>query len=274
MKLFFLSVASLATMLLHAQEFKGVAVYTSLTNFKDIKHTVKDEETSRGAALKDALSMPHESEYVLSFNKNESVFEQQVKLDPLKKSTARSSFGIGRQYSNLSEHSRMVEMEVLGKEFVVTDSLIKCEWTLEKETKQIGSYTCHKATCVIKLEPPTEEEKKRMEERGSGFLSRIPQSDIMVTAWYTPEIPVAHGPGLYWGLPGLILEVNNGTTMLLCSKVIFNPKESTEIKAPSKGTKVTQAEFTEIVSKKTKEMQEMYSNPDGSKAGTKRTSRN
>ena len=31
---------------------------------------------------------------------------------------------------------------------------------------------------------------------------------IEVTAWYTPEIPINQGPADYWGLPGLILEVN------------------------------------------------------------------
>ncbi len=31
---------------------------------------------------------------------------------------------------------------------------------------------------------------------------------IEVVAWYTPQIPVSNGPGEYWGLPGLILEIN------------------------------------------------------------------
>jgi GLPGLI family protein len=50
-----------------------------------------------------------------------------------------------------------------------------------------------------------------------------------------PEIPVSQGPEGYWGLPGLILEVNDGKTVLLCSKVVLNPKVKAEIKAPSKG---------------------------------------
>jgi GLPGLI family protein len=49
--------------------------------------------------------------------------------------------------------------------------------------------------------------------------------DVTITAWYTPEIPVNQGPENYWGLPGLILEINDGKTVILCSKIVLNPKE-------------------------------------------------
>jgi GLPGLI family protein len=47
--------------------------------------------------------------------------------------------------------------------------------------------------------------------------------DVTITAWYTPEIPVNQGPENYWGLPGLILEINDGKTVILCSKIVLNP---------------------------------------------------
>ena len=75
--------------------------------------------------------------------------------------------------------------------------------------------------------------------------------DKVVTAWYSPEIPVSFGPDNYWGLPGLILEVNDGDNMLLCSKVVLGTKEKTKIKAPNTGEKVTQKKFDEILKKKT-----------------------
>ena len=79
-----------------------------------------------------------------------------------------------------------------------------------------------------------------------------------VTAWYTPQIPINQGPGEYWGLPGLILEVSSGRTTILCSKIVMNPGEKEEIKRPSKGKEVTQAEYSEIVKKKMEEMSEMF----------------
>ena len=71
------------------------------------------------------------------------------------------------------------------------------------------------------------------------------------------DIPVNQGPEGYWGLPGLILEVNDGKTIILCSKIVINPKEKTEIKAPNNGKVVTQKEYDDIVTKKMEEMMEM-----------------
>ena len=77
-----------------------------------------------------------------------------------------------------------------------------------------------------------------------------PKEDRLVTAWYTPDIPVSHGPAEYWGLPGLILEVNDGSMILLCSKLMLNPEKKFEVKPPKKGERVTRAEFDAIKKKK------------------------
>ncbi|WP_034061377.1 GLPGLI family protein [Lacinutrix jangbogonensis] len=79
-----------------------------------------------------------------------------------------------------------------------------------------------------------------------------------VVAWYTMQIAVNNGPADFWGLPGLILEINSGRTTILCSKIVMNPSEKQDIKKPTKGDTVTRAEYTEIVTKKMEEMREMY----------------
>ena len=47
--------------------------------------------------------------------------------------------------------------------------------------------------------------------------------EILVTAWYTPQIPVNQGPGEYWGLPGLILEVHDDQNLI---NITFNSIEN------------------------------------------------
>jgi GLPGLI family protein len=94
--------------------------------------------------------------------------------------------------------------------------------------------------------------------------------DVVVTAWYTPQIPVSQGPGDFWGLPGLILEINNGGMTVLCSKITLNPKDKVEIKRPTKGEKVSSAEFEAIMMKKLEEMNEM-NRPAGNSNGNVRT---
>ena len=94
-----------------------------------------------------------------------------------------------------------------------------------------------------------------------------------ITAWYCPEIPVNQGPENYWGLPGLILEVNDGKTVMLCTKIVMNAKDKVEIKPATKGKQVTQTEYNDIVKKKMEEMQEMNSGPGGQQRGGFRMSR-
>ena len=85
--------------------------------------------------------------------------------------------------------------------------------------------------------------------------------EITITAWYTPEIPINQGPEGYWGLPGLILEVNDGKTIILCSKVVLNAKDKADIKAPTKGKVVSQKEYDDTIIKKMEEFRQMNSGP-------------
>ena len=70
---------------------------------------------------------------------------------------------------------------------------------------------------------------------------------VEIEAWYTLDIPVPHGPREYWGLPGLILQVSDGTMTYLCTKVVLNPEKGIRIKKPRRGKKITAEQFdTEI----------------------------
>ena len=82
--------------------------------------------------------------------------------------------------------------------------------------------------------------------------------EIEVIAWYTPQIPVNQGPDDYWGLPGLILEVNAGRTTILCSKIVINPQVKENIQALSKGKEVSRQEYNDIVKQKIEEMRENF----------------
>jgi GLPGLI family protein len=149
---------------------------------------------------------------------------------------------------------------------------------MESETKMIGGYNCFKATAVRPVSqsdfrnfrPKKQEEtkegevKKEDSEKKTNFMDDFDMpKEIIITAWYTPEIPVNQGPESYWGLPGLILEVNDGKTVILCSKVVLNSKDKVEIKAPANGKVVSQKEYDETVVKKMEEMREMYDGQRG-----------
>lgn len=285
MKTIFTSVVFLLTFFhLQAQEFQGMAVYESKTSTADFKTRMegnKNISPDMLAKIEENMKKMFEKTFILNFDKTASIYKQEEKLDaPGQDGGMRmmASFmgGGGTYYKNVKTKMYTVDKEFMGKEFLVKDSLVKINWKLEGETRQIGGYTCFKATALmpankgdfknIKLKP--EEKKpdgsKPEENKKTNFMDGMEMpKEITVTAWYTPDIPVNQGPESYWGLPGLILEINDGRTVILCSKIVLNPKEKTEIKAPSTGKVVSQKEFDEAMQKKLEEMQQMYKGQGG-----------
>lgn len=84
--------------------------------------------------------------------------------------------------------------------------------------------------------------------------------EILVTAWYTPGIPANHGPDMYWGLPGLILELGTDSMQLVCTKLVLNPTKAIKIVAPKKGKKISQKKYDVVIADKMKEMAARFKN--------------
>tara|TARA_R110002124_G_scaffold287364_1_gene473989 strand:- start:19002 stop:19904 length:903 start_codon:yes stop_codon:yes gene_type:complete len=273
-----------------AQNISGQAFYESKTtvdmdSFGGGREMSEDMKKQIAERMKSML----EKTYILTFNKDESIYKEQEKLEAGAGggfAMMMSSFTPGAQYKNLSTNTMIEENEFFGKQFLVTDTVANLDWQLEKESKQIGQYVAFKATAIKKIDPNdyrmarprrggprgdrnNDEEKKDSEAKVDSTKSDDPMDqieipkEILVTAWYTPQVPVGHGPGEYAGLPGLILELNVYRTTLLCSKIVMNPKEAEKIEAPSKGKEVTREEYTKIVKEKTDEMRENFRNRGG-----------
>ncbi len=255
-----------------AQDFQGKAEYFSKHIFK-AKKVVEDEvekvndDKELNEALKIAMKKSSEKTYTLLFNREEAVYEENDELE--KPSAPSSGFSIsikmsggGKKYINTKEKVRLEEDEILEKKFVITESLVKPDWKLVNESKKIGEYTCLKAELIV---PVTDLQKqnyqdflKREEKKPALFKMEEP-TDKVIVAWYAPEIPLSFGPNNYWGLPGLILEINEENMVILCSKVVLNSKSKSKIKRPNTGDKVSQKEFDAIQKKKMDSMK----NEDG-----------
>lgn len=273
MKKYFYCLLALMPITSFAQNFQGIAVYESKTSFDFDDAETKTEGDALppeiDAQIQEQLKKAFEKTYILKFDKLTSIYKEEEKLDkPSGDGSVMVSVsfnGGGTQFKNLKDETSLTETEMFGKEFLVTDKLEKLDWKMTGDTKKIGNYTCFKATAVIIAKENDEVDK-------AVSLTAMPPKDMTVTAWYTPDIPISNGPGDYWGLPGLILEVNDGHTTLLCSKITLNPKEKFEIKAPKKGSKVTRKEFEKIMEEKSNEMMEM-NDVGADRPGTTRTTR-
>lgn len=274
-------VAASSVLTLQAQDFQGIAVYESKTSTGDFKMDSPQITPEMQKMIQERMKKAFEKTFILNFDKSASLYKEEERLDaPGQENGMRmmASFmgGGGTHYKNVKNKTFAVEKEVFGKEFLIQDTLPKINWKMENETRKIGNYTCYKATAVVpanksdfrnyrmKSDVKKDDAKKDDSPKANNIMNQVEMpKDKTITAWYTPEIPVNQGPENYWGLPGLILEVTDGRTTILCSKVVLNPKEKAEIKAPTKGEKVTQAKYDEIVAKKAEEMREMYQSRGG-----------
>lgn len=242
-----------------AQDFTGLATYKSA-----MKMEVTTDSTKMSAEQQDQIQASimnaMRKEYELSFTKSESNWKE---LESLEKTPATQS-GIqinivglgggsdGLLYKNTKDKKMLETTDAFGKLFLISGDLEPYDWEMTSETKQIGKYTCYKAIAQREVTEirisEVDGERKEKEEKGTQTM----------TAWYTPEIPVNHGPDGYWGLPGLILEVSNGNRVMVCSKVVLNPKEEVVIAIPAKGKKVSREEYETIMREQTEKMNKMY----------------
>lgn len=273
-------VAIFATLTSFAQDFQGMAVYESKTSTADFKSRMdgnKDITPEMRKMIEERMKKMFEKTFILNFDKTSSIYKEEEKLDAPGQGGGGFRMmgsmmgGGGTYYKNVKDKTYTVDKEFMGKEFLVVDSLPKLAWKMESETKKIGDYTCYKATAVKPVDASDmrnyrEKKKKEGEEKkqSTNFMDdyEMPK-EITITAWYTPEVPINQGPEGYWGLPGLILEVNDGKTVVMCSKIVMNTKDKVEIKAPKTGKVVKQKEYDDIVLKKMQEMREQFQSQGG-----------
>ena len=263
----------LITASIGAQEFQGKAIYQTKTTL-DIDLANSGIPADRIKMIKERMKSRLERTYELTFNKTASIYKQEAKLD--QSTTGRGGMRFmmigggasGDHYKNTQTKTSAKENEFSGKNFLIKDSLVSYDWKMEQETKMIGEHLCFKATTVVERpmrremrfgRPNNSEEERAAQEKRDKERENIMEL-ITVTAWYTLDIPVSHGPGNYWGLPGLILEISDDNTKILCTKIVMNPKEKAELKEPTKGKVVTQKEYDKIIEEKTKEMRERMQN--------------
>lgn len=131
-----------------------------------------------------------------------------------------------KYYYNINDDHVLKGFEAYGMKLITKNHISKMNWTLSKELKVIGEYTCYKALLKYKI---TNTEGEFIKE---------------VIAWYSPDIPFNFGPKGYAGLPGLILELKDGNVTYTATKINFTTKNK-KIKKVS-GNLITEEELKSI----------------------------
>jgi GLPGLI family protein len=249
-----------------AQEFSGSATYkTHRKSSIELDSTTMSENPGIQKQLEAQMRKMFQKTYILDFTKSESMFKQKQELDGPKVPKSNGAIimiggmagGTDVLYKNIKEKRMANKTDLMGKIFLIKDNLVSYDWELTGETKNIGNYTCYKAvfekeeeSIEIKMIDGEVKEEKGIKKR-------------TIVAWYTTDIPISNGPKNYGGLPGLILEVNDGNETIMCSELVLNPSKTIDIKEPTKGKQVSREKFSEISLEKTKEMMNRYRSRDG-----------
>lgn len=218
-----------------AQEVDGEILYN--VSFNTIEGNLKDNKALENADEKTKASLKHlfknakDVKAVLKFNKQESLYALDKKMrndlvDGVNLTISRAG-GTKKFYTSkglLEVKNYEQECKILGECFLISNNAPV--WELTQETKVIGGYLCYKAVNIS-----SKNRKKKP------------------VAWYAPTIPVSFGPKHYYGLPGIILELEESAVTFTAIKIQLNPKKKIKIKKPSKGKKVSRAEYKKILRK-------------------------
>ncbi len=263
---------------LFGQDFYGKVEYQTIQN-KSKKETVSVSKESEKEAAEDAITgidkeafeeamkKAFQKNYLLTFNKTEALFEEVVALEKptprqggVSFSVSVSMSGDGDKYMNTKDKISYTEEDIFGDEFVIKDSLPKIAWQITNETKIIGDYNCVKATYIEPVSKNDLEAYNRQQEKiknGKTTLFEMKKPEPKtITAWYTSEIPVSFGPNGVWGLPGLILQLENENYIYFCTKVSIKNNETVKIKIPNSGKVISKKEYEKYEKKMQKQMED------------------
>jgi len=246
-----------------SQGLTGRAYYKSSSQIK-ISMDSTQMAPEQMAEIQAQLKKQMERDYILSFTQTESNWKQAETLGggPATASSGGMTMVIntGNEdrvlYKNIANQTYIQEQEVMGKEVLVKDALEPAEWELTGESKKIGEYTAQKATYSRIID-------SQRFSTGMTEMENV-KDTINITAWFTMDIPVSHGPENYFGLPGLILEIQNGGRTLICERIELNPaKEPVAIEVPKRGKEVNREEFRAMQEESMKQMMNQYQGKPG-----------
>ena len=232
-------ISIIAVQTVFGQETAGSIVYETKVNM----HRLIPKE--RLEAMKTMIPEFQTSKNHLFFNESESMYKpiiEDSEEDMTAQQGGRGGFRMNFQqnteiYFNQSESKILLSQEFFGKQYLISDSLELQPWKFGEGTKVIAGYECKMAYYIDDSNP------ERVQE---------------ITAWYTDKIRPFLGPDRFYSFPGTILaiDINNGERVTIAQKVELRELRKSELKAPTKGEPITQAEFRKMMEERMQQMRQ------------------
>ena len=223
-------------------------------NVDELKKNMKVETSGSVSLPKDFYdnmykSLSEPKDFKLTINDNLSTYK---KVEKISNGQGNGGFSMSVSFSgggngivkDLSKKEYSKSANLMDKLYLIKDKLTEYKWQLTRETKKLIGFDVKKATAII-------------------------DSTKSLVAWYAPSIAIKDGPGIYNGLPGLILEleiINNsksekksfGNTTIRATEVKEVP-DMKPIEKPKEKNVITEKEFEELAKKQMERFKEMRS---------------
>ncbi|QIP12354.1 GLPGLI family protein [Spirosoma aureum] len=225
-----------------AQQTEGVVTYERKTYWTKIysRMTYLSQEQKDRIAQTWKNDEENKEKMKLTFNQDASLYTYVNEMG----STDDGRYTWRNQelllYRNFAKEQKTDVVEMLGKTYVIDDSLHTPVWKIGNQIKDIAGYICMRA----ESEDPIKKQK--------------------ITAWFAQDIPVSAGPERYNGLPGLILELNlnDGDVVIEATNVTFRKLTPDELKLPKlKGKKINDVAYDELIRQHIAESMTAHRNP-------------
>lgn len=247
-----------------AQDMKGYVVYQQHEKFENsegssenLKDSNIDPELLK--QIQEQFQKGFSSVFELYFYNHQSKYQKQESLESVKPNTG-FSMTVTKDgddhvlFKDIKKKETIEVADFYSRTFYIKDSLTTPKWEITQETKQIGDYLCIKAIQIIPVTKEAleayEKEMEKINDKKTNFFTPLPPKDKKIEAWFTPQIPVGHGPSRYHGLPGLILELKVDKEVFLATKIVLQSKDLKPIEFPKVKKTLTQKEFDEMKKKK------------------------
>jgi GLPGLI family protein len=135
-------------------------------------------------------------------------------------------------YIDQENSKRVMLQELMGKKYLIEDSLKLRAWKFGSETKIVKGYECRQAS----------------------FHDETRNQNV--TAWYTDKLRPFLGPENFNTLPGAVLQadINDGERVITATAIDSRPLKKGEMKIPTANNKVTEAEFRKLVNEQMERM--------------------
>lgn len=120
---------------------------------------------------------------------------------------------------------------IMSKGYLIEDTLLIPKWRILNDLKEVAGHVCMKATLTDTVRKQT------------------------IVAWFAQDLPHKGGPESFFGLPGMILEIDvNDGAMILTADLIEMKKLTNELDPPAKlkGKKIKQADYEKLIKEQMK----------------------